>query len=437
MATGPTHPTHESISALTAASAAVQQVPVEPANLLKISAGRKCKRPADLLRHSAVIAMAEATRNIAKVKNVTLEPGLDERLAAVAVDTLDAATLCRLMRAEPGATIGAAAIINRMLDICAASRVISLLWNIYGFENVDPAWAMTQAEAWMKNVGIANEIGDNRYRWPDAAGMVIAHYKARSYEPVRIQLPADYRMRAFYQVDREAIRRSSKADALQGPVALTFRCSALPENPHALRPDGRRVKAQPDGTVETSYWLGGKLHRPSLEGPAFSAVAKDGTCTFELYSENGQPHRDPALGPARINRNGEDGLGFVHEYFWRGVAHRDPAEGPAWHCRDAKGERLEYVAHGQVHRASADGPAVIEMSLEGNVSRAEYIENNRRHRDPVAGPAVITHDTDGRATIKEYWRDGELIENHDQPAPNRRARRASKKRTGNRKGAGQ
>lgn len=149
------------------------------------------------------------------------------------------------------------------------------------------------------------------------------------------------------------------------PVML--RCPALPHDPRAPRPDGRRVQTSPDGTVETSHWQDGNLHRPSSDGPALTAVSAEGRVLFALYAEHGEIHRDPLAGPA-------------------------------YHLTNAVTDRAEYCLRG------------------------------RLSRDPAQGPAVIVRDAEGHVIHEEFWKDGVLIESRDPPPANRSTRRAAKAR---------
>jgi hypothetical protein len=254
--------------------------------------------------------------------------------------------------------------------------------------------------------------------------MVIAHHKARPDLPVAIRWPESMPARATYRIDRDAVR-SSHGARYSGPLPVTFRCRVLPDDPEAPKPDGRCVLPLPDGTVETSYWCGGKLHRHGAEGPALAIAAPGGEVLVELYAEEGSWHRDPAEGPAIFDVNFNMSGVRREEYWLHGVKHRLSAEGPAVIETDAAGNRILeiYIEHGLRHRDPSAGPAW--HGFENGLQVWEYTVRGELHRDD--GPAVIGRDPQGRIVRQEFWESGLRREEAARP-PNRRARRAAKNR---------
>lgn len=234
------------------------------------------------------------------------------------------------------------------------------------------------------------------------------------------------------------------------------------------------------------YYKEGRWHRPASEGPAILQVDPSGKRLFEIYVEDGEPHRDPKSGPAWYSV--EDGIIEIR-YQVRGAFHRDERDGPARtqiheatgivvvedYWRHGKENRTDGPAHvsrdpvtgvtvheeyhqdGKQHR-EGDSPALlIRDASTGIVTMAHYILNDRMYRDdgpawiewhPVTGavtceswvgcdglfhradgPAVIARDEYGRVTSEEYWVKGEKLEPPALSGSHRASRRKTKSRS--------
>lgn len=134
-------------------------------------------------------------------------------------------------------------------------------------------------------------------------------------------------------------------------------------------------------------------------GPLFHRIE-----TFRL---NRRLHRDSRDGPAYILRDGETGSLLEERYYWHGRLHR--MEGPAkleyW---DNVVVEEMYYRHGLVHRDPADGPAWIQRNRPGTVVIAEhYFVNDQLYRDPAHGPYEITRYETGEIEFEIYSEPGE------------------------------
>jgi hypothetical protein len=171
---------------------------------------------------------------MAKVKNVAMTPEQCAKVAAAMIDSFDPAVVHRLTNSEPEAVTLAAAAINRLLDVCAATQVLHLMHTLQGFDILDPRKLAAQAQAWVDNL-LANDEGRNQYRWPDPMEMVTKHYKARSSGPVSVTMPVGQGAGVGYFVDPSASRRSAKARMQKGPTSmlepLLIFCPSLPGSP--------------------------------------------------------------------------------------------------------------------------------------------------------------------------------------------------------------
>ncbi|MBB5048532.1 hypothetical protein HNR60_003299 [Rhodopseudomonas rhenobacensis] len=179
--------------------------------------------------------------------------------------------------------------------------------------------------------------------------------------------------------------------------------------------------------VRDAYRLNGRLHRDPSEGPAFVLRDEyDGSVIFLEYRWHGRLHRVGA--PAFILYVGRFRSGtqaIREEYYVSGRLHRDPAEGPAVIERNgATGTVVDeaYYVKNALHRDPTDGPAEIYRNdLTGRITNASYYVNGKLHRDPAEGPAVTKwDDVTGEVTVEEYRVEGEIVTAPARPAKGRR-----------------
>ena len=359
----------------------------------------------------ACATVADAMERMATIKNIPLPPEFSTNTAASLVNALDPAAVRGLANCEQSALIIVAATINRLLDIYAAASLIRFVWRAEGFDQLNPLQIYEHAQTWMRHQ-IANDTGDNRFRWPDTAEMAIAYFRARSRGPVRITMPAK-QIDAVYFLDASACRRAPKGKSAPPapskprglPVPLVIRCPGLMGLRGGRMPDGRSVHRQPDGTVCTSWWTGGVLHRDPKEGPAWHRVGPFGERS--MYFSQGKLHRDHGDGPAIIDTH-IDGLEIhAEEYYQQGVLHRPATEGPALLDTDRSGRAVRelYYEQGKLHRDPNDGPARFEIT-DGYEYRAYHVRGVE-HRDEHDGPAyLVRHIASGLTTMEHYIREG-------------------------------
>ena len=190
--------------------------------------------------------------DMAAKKNVTVAPELGAKLADAIMDKLALATISGIagLRREALGTAGST--INRLLDICAATRVLDLLWAVDGIEHPGIEHIRAQAQAWTSDCP-RNDNADWRYRWPDEEEMVREYLKARSSGPVSIMCPAEKPGQMGYLLDRAAhgaaANKAAGDDAAPPqddmPVPLLIRCPGLPApHPSMIRLPGDQ-RAEP------------------------------------------------------------------------------------------------------------------------------------------------------------------------------------------------
>lgn len=130
---------------------------------------------------------------------------------------------------------------------------------------------------------------------------------------------------------------------------------------------------------------------------------RTGICWDEKYKFGNKLHRDPNEGPAWIERS-EDGR-VVHEtYSWHGRRHRvgGPAVISYMFSLDLLPSLEMYFQHGKLHRDPAEGPALIERR-GGTVTSNIYYVHGQQYRDPAEGPCYIVWDEEGKGILEiEY-----------------------------------
>lgn len=116
-----------------------------------------------------------------------------------------------------------------------------------------------------------------------------------------------------------------------------------------------------DGIITSSYFRGLRLHRSESEGPALTAIRRDGLLIDEQYWRNGMLHR--ADGPASTTY---DQLDRSVEEKWflfdRGTRNDGPAH--IWRSADGRVLREMWYRGGILHRD--DGPAYVERSADAD-----------------------------------------------------------------------
>jgi hypothetical protein len=184
----------------------------------------------------AVASLTDAALGMAEDKNVAVTVKQCVGFASAIVEVLDASTVYQLTECDPEAAAKAAAAINRLLDVCAASQVLRVLEGMDGFERLDQSTIIAEANAWMRDI-TANDAPGQRFRWPDPVEMAKAYFRARSSGPVSITFPNDRGVRAGYFLDRASA--SVKTDSPGMSTPLLTRCPAM-----GLRRElyGKRVK---------------------------------------------------------------------------------------------------------------------------------------------------------------------------------------------------
>jgi hypothetical protein len=173
---------------------------------------------------------------------------------------------------------------------------------------------------------------------------------------------------------------------------------------------------QPDGSLLTVYCLDGNLHRDPKDGPA--RVIEKGERHIEQYWVNGRLHRPYAAGPAMTYTHYENFDLSGEEYFEDGKWHRPSELGPAVTHRARTGEpvMLLHFEQGDLHRDPAQGPAwwhIHDARTNRNVERPyteeRYCVHGRIHRDPREGPAIKWLDNEtGVLIAEEFWCNGHM-----------------------------
>jgi hypothetical protein len=127
---------------------------------------------------------------------------------------------------------------------------------------------------------------------------------------------------------------------------------------------------------------------------------RTGICFDEKYRFGLNLHRDPDEGPAWIER-GPGGIVFHETYSWLGRRHR--IKGPAvisYQFPSSVLPKLEmYYRHGKLHRDPAEGPALIERTGDFVTSNIYYV-HGEQYRDPAEGPCYIVWGEEGISEIE-------------------------------------
>lgn len=127
---------------------------------------------------------------------------------------------------------------------------------------------------------------------------------------------------------------------------------------------------------------------------------RTGICFDEKHKLDGKLHRDPKEGPAWIER-GPGGIVCHETYSWHGRRHRIGAPAViSYQFPLSVLPSLEmYFQHGKLHRDPAEGPALIERTGDFVTSNI-YSVHGEQYRDPAEGPCYIVWDEDGISEIE-------------------------------------
>lgn len=427
------------------------------------------------LLEAAVSAVADAVRDIAERKKVSVSVQEHAVIARAALEKFHPRELRQLLVAKPDVIALAAKSINHAVDVIALSRILYLKAWAEGEDNPDLRLALAQAERGLDGA-VANDGAESFRLWPEPMEAVRQYYAARRSgvkQPLGIKLPSG--------ALRASVALGSQAKMAATPVVKTLPDGAAvttywlngelhrdpEEGPawHRKGPSGehseyvvhgRLHRDHQDGPaiIDTNwegraivceeYYEDGTWHRPAAEGPAITHTDRNGRHVLEIYVEHGESHRDPKHGPAwhavedgverweyrvrgKWHRDEEDGPALImrdeasgvvlsEEYFSNGDPHREG--GPCAILRDAAGKVISesWYRHGLMHRDPSNGPAYAFHDPDLGETREEFAWNGLTHRDPTVGPAVIVRDAGGRVIEEQSWRDGELIEERNADA---------------------
>jgi hypothetical protein len=155
------------------------------------------------IQELAVANVTETALLLAEDKNVPVTSEHCALFARNVVELLDVLSIQRIARGDIKAFASAAASINRLLDVYAATEVLYLVRILEGHSHPDRSQMIAEAEVWMREA-LANDTSDRRLRWPDLLEMAQSHLRARASGPVSILFPNNGSMRAKYLLDREA-----------------------------------------------------------------------------------------------------------------------------------------------------------------------------------------------------------------------------------------
>jgi hypothetical protein len=148
------------------------------------------------------------------------------------VELLDVLSIQRIARSDIKAWASAAASVNRLLDVYAATEVLYLVRILEGNPNPDRRKMIAEAEVWMREA-LANDASDRRLRWPDLLEMAKSHLRARASGPVSILFAYNGGMRVGYLLDPDAGTRKSTDDRSGMGTPLLARCPSINLKPVA------------------------------------------------------------------------------------------------------------------------------------------------------------------------------------------------------------
>lgn len=234
----------------------------------------------------AMKVMQEAVVLLAVAKNAPLSSESCDRICQAAILHLGDAAVLRLLDNDSSFLPQLADILHKLLDMNAAMQFIERVWRAMDFEQLDRSKVGQQADAWT-TMAVANDVPEQRFRWPDIGELVEAFGRANTEGPVAIRMPVGQNTHRCL-LDRKACRAGGgKSSSFRGLLYPVIRCPGLPGTPNWTFPDGRCVKKFPDGTAVTTYWRNGVLDRDPKEGPAQTSLNADGTIENARYFVEG------------------------------------------------------------------------------------------------------------------------------------------------------
>jgi hypothetical protein len=189
----------------------------------------------------AVTNLTETALLLAEDKNVPVASEHCSLFARKVVELLDVLSIQRIARSDIKAWASAAASVNRLLDVYAASEVLYLMRVLEGHSNPDRSQMIAEAEIWMREA-LANDTSDRRLRWPDLLDMAQSYLRARASGPVSILFPNTGGIRAGYLLDREANARKAMDDQGGMGTPLLARCPSIDPKPVAASSSSRETK---------------------------------------------------------------------------------------------------------------------------------------------------------------------------------------------------
>ena len=119
-----------------------------------------------------------------------------------------------------------------------------------------------------------------------------------------------------------------------------------------------------------------------------------GVVVIELHRSGGKWHRDPTLGPAKIERR-FDGSVSEEQYFWNGKRHRDDGPASIEYFADGVRQLEKYYQHGVLTRDPKGGPAVIQRNEQGVIIYEGFVLGGVDYRDPLDGPCEVKRNSVG------------------------------------------
>ena len=357
--------------------------------------------------------LASTVRYFASQKNVSLSPQQVDVAVTWVSNCLADSNIARIDFGTDSLTDPVIKVIDRILDVLAAKAVMRYVVElIEGQLSVDPNALLQRAsqEADRFTGGVPF------FRWPDPKETFSLHYGDIAWAPITATsddgTTTTYYMRNWHlhrsPPDGPALHRKS-----QHGQQSEYWVQGKPHRPSAEGPAMTSENIAGDSAIRVAFYENGLLHRDPACGPALRTVNLEGSgLSVEEFRVNGELHRPTALGPAIAVTN-RDGQRVFEAYMENGKLHRDTKEGPALHDRlPQTGERIEYYATGKLHRDPFDGPAVVHGEPDTGIVRlAIYMVHGEPHR--ADGPSDTARDDHGRITSEGWWLNGVM---HRDPA---------------------
>jgi hypothetical protein len=193
------------------------------------------------IQELAVAKVTETALLLADDKNVPVASAHCSLFARNVVELLDVLSIQRIARNDVKAWASAAASVNRLLDVYAATEVLYLVRVLQGHSNPDRSQMIAEAEVWMREA-LANDTSDRRLRWPDLLDMAQSHLRARASGPVSILFSNTGGTRAGYLLDPHATSRKPMDDQGGMRIPLLVRCPSIAPKPVATSSSSRETR---------------------------------------------------------------------------------------------------------------------------------------------------------------------------------------------------